>query len=290
MSASEPIVGKLVDAASEGRKADRDALLSAASGHPAIDHAADQYAKRMALKQDAINKIFQPVVKMLGYSKDYFEQDFAGDMAPRLEQIPEGNLQPPKASIAGPAMEALRFSLEEEDLKSLYLSLLTTAADDRISDDAHPSFVEVIKKLSAIEARLFRGVIQHEERAIAIGKVHLRDIEEETPGFSSLSTHHLPNVLGGVEGFNDENAPTYVDNWMRLKLIDVNYGQYVTSEGSYDFMSASPEWADAQDRWREYGKTMELQRGTMSVTAYGARFAKAVGISRVDVGNGSVTT
>jgi len=54
--------------------------------------------------------------------------------------IPPEHVVEPKASIAGPALQALAFSHEEPDLREMYLNLLRASMDARTAKVAHPAF------------------------------------------------------------------------------------------------------------------------------------------------------
>jgi hypothetical protein len=62
----------------------------------------------------------------------------------------------PKLTIAGPAIEAMRFCGQESDLRQLYLNLLATSMDATTAEKAHPGFVEVIRQLTPDEAKIMR--------------------------------------------------------------------------------------------------------------------------------------
>ena len=85
-------------------------------------------------------------------AKEYFTQKFSIEFSDVISDIPEEHLIDPKPSIAGPALQGLAFSIDENELKNLYLQLLKTAVDGRVFEKAHPSFVEVIKQISNLEA------------------------------------------------------------------------------------------------------------------------------------------
>ena len=73
----------------------------------------------------------------------------------KLRDIPEDELITPAIEVAGPAIEALRFTSESSDeLRDMYANLLATAMDRRKAETAHPGFVEIIKQLTPDEARL----------------------------------------------------------------------------------------------------------------------------------------
>ena len=66
-------------------------------------------------------------------------------------------------------MQGLSYTFDEPDLKDLYLNLLTTATDDRRTDDAHPAFADVIKQLTPSEARLLNEILG--QAAVTIARV-----------------------------------------------------------------------------------------------------------------------
>lgn len=65
-------------------------------------------------------------------------------------------LVPPKAIVAGPVLESLRFACGEPTLREMYINLLATAMDIDTASKAHPSFVEIIRQLTPDEAKIVR--------------------------------------------------------------------------------------------------------------------------------------
>jgi demethoxyubiquinone hydroxylase (CLK1/Coq7/Cat5 family) len=134
-------------------------LIEAAKSTPAFKAAADTRARRIAVRQHIMLNLYKPIARMLGVSKAYFDDQFAVDMAAKVDDVPEEHLTQPKASIAAPVMQGLTWSLDEPDLKEMYLNLLATATDDRRTATAHPSFAEIIKQLTAEEAKTLAGLV-----------------------------------------------------------------------------------------------------------------------------------
>jgi hypothetical protein len=130
---------------------DKKQLQELARESPNMKAAAESYARRVAVKQSVLLKLYQPLAKFLGVSRNYFDTQFHSDMADKVANIPDEHLTTPAASVAIPAMQGLSYSVEEPDLKEMYLDLLATATDQRVKDNAHPSFAEIIKQLSPAE-------------------------------------------------------------------------------------------------------------------------------------------
>ncbi len=115
-SASEAVA-----AAREIRRAEQLALVEAAQHTPGFKQAAEIRGRKVAIKEQWGLAIMRPLAGVLGIAKDYFEADFSSDFGRKIEDVPEEHLQTPKASIAGPAMEGIGYSLDEPELKDLYL-------------------------------------------------------------------------------------------------------------------------------------------------------------------------
>ena len=65
-------------------------------------------------------------LKALVWGYEQFEEFFATKVAEKLSQTPPEEIIEPKLHIAGPALEALRFTGHEDSLSNLYANLLAT--------------------------------------------------------------------------------------------------------------------------------------------------------------------
>jgi hypothetical protein len=248
----------------------KDQLRRLAENTPEMQAAAEAYAKRVALKQGIILKLYQPIGRVFGFDRAYFDVQFAKDLAAKTADIPDGDLQSPKAAIAGPALEGLRYSFDEADLKEMYLNLLTTATDRRRSGDAHPAFAEVIRQLSPEEAPILNMALAQESITIARLKEAF-----EGGGFRVLQQHVMP-IASGTPLTPTElpDLPSWADNWARLGLVELTYAQYRRGDDAYDWVKERPEYARLDPP--PNGGTLDFDRGLMLRTAFGGRFARAV--------------
>jgi hypothetical protein len=274
-------VAKVAGKAMQEDPKDRDILRQIAEKSGELEPAARAYAKRLAVKEQIRLKIWQPLGRLVGIQRDYFEFQFAEDMADRLVDVPEEELTTPRGSLAGPALQGLGFTVEEPELRDMYLNLLATASDRRIASSAHPSFSEVIRQLTPEEARALPDVLGNPDLTahpiIEIRRSSMGDDGTPGEGFLALATH----VLAWQE---DDGTPIaaperalWVDNWMRLGLVDVDYSLSLTGKDAYKWAETTPLVVAARG---EYDTPqfirVSYQKGRFRVTDFGQAFGRAV--------------
>lgn len=71
----------------------------------------------------------------------------------KTQEIPEEFLKEPELHIVGPAIEASKYYIESELLREMFANLIASSIDSRKTNITHPSFVEVIKQLSPLDAQ-----------------------------------------------------------------------------------------------------------------------------------------
>lgn len=250
----------------------KEQLRELAHDLPEMRTAAEQYAKRVAIKQRLLLRLYQPLAKWAGVSKSYFETDFGQDMAEKIADIPDENLTSPRPSVAVPAMQGLGYSLDEPDLKEMYLNLLATATDDRTEESAHPSFAEVIRQLSGPEAKLLATLMNGQVRPIV--RIIATNVE-------SKGSNVIFDDVWDIQA--PDGSPTFVaksrlwlNNWVRLGLVSVDYSRHLTRENAYEWVEGRPELAAAKDAITD-GRSVDFDKGIVTPTAFGVEFMSAVG-------------
>lgn len=73
----------------------------------------------------------------------------------RLDKIPEERRKSPEPEIAVPLLQALTYTAQNETLREMYINLLANSMDKEKDKVVHPSFVEIIKQMNALDAKVF---------------------------------------------------------------------------------------------------------------------------------------
>jgi hypothetical protein len=277
-------VEKAVDTATEvirGDPEDRAALRKIGEQSGELDAAAQARARRQAVTQHVLLKVVQPLGRLAGVPKDYFNFKFAVDMANKLKDVPEDQLVEPKGSVAGPAIQGMWFTLDEPQLKEMYLNLLATASDARIRERAHPAFAQLIAELSSVEAHVLGGVLVQTPLPLVELRLKAGPLGEFERGYTVLATHMLDwrqkNDDGSQRQADEPEYALFVDNWIRLGLITVDYLSSLSDKSRYDWANTAPAVIKAREQYdTDSDQRVDIQHGVLRATALGKAFFRTV--------------
>jgi len=254
-------------------------MIKVAGDNPDVKEAGNNLGKSALTITKTINNALLPLAAVnfaFDKARKYFSEKFEQDLSEKAAKIPPEDLVEPKASIAGPTLQGLAFTHEEDNLKDMFLSLLATAMDGRVAPEAHPAFVEIIKQLTSEEAALLRSILKT-EGLIPIVKVGL--VNKDGSTWSTLYTHLL-SLSNSETGDQVENSkcPAMVDNWIRLGLVEVDYTRSIHHDTVYDWIENRPEVVKLKEENKTEEYQVDFAKGIIFKTALGNQFAKAVGL------------
>ena len=261
-------------------------IIKAAGDNPEVKEAAGNLGKTAVTLTRTINNALLPLAAInfaFDKAREYFSGQFQKDLAEKAATIPPENIVEPKASVAGPTLQGLAFTHEEENLKEMYLNLLATAMDNRVSEDAHPAFVEIIKQLNGVEADLIKGLLIGSS-PIAIAQIQANLGVDK--GYNTLLRHVL-NLRNNVTQQPIENPrlPAMIDNWIRLGLAEVAYDKFLSDQNAYSWVEQRPEFIRLRDTQSTNDRTVEFTKGYIARTELGKQFSKAIGLLKTSIPN-----
>ena len=251
-------------------------IMKAAPIYPdAIQPGAKEIGKSLQLLGRAINAALAPLEAFV-WGVEQIREFVHDRVATKLENVPPEDVQRPKAHIAVPALEALRYLGEDPDLSELYANLLATSMDAATTYRAHPAFVEIIKNMSPDEARMMRFVADGNPQALINIKVTLKG------GIAfSIACRHV-SLIGVKAGCQHVGlAANYVDNLVRLGLVEIPEGRRLSSDDAYQEIEEHTTLKEILDELN-VGEThsVELLREKMNLTDFGQQFVQSCVIDK----------
>jgi len=120
--------------------------------------------KTLALIPQTINAALVPLRQWIAEREHNFavtEKLLAG----KLENIDSNKIVTPAPYVAIPALQAISYSMNSEELRDLYANLLAKAMNTDTKDYVHPSFSEIIKQMSPFDATFLQYFVKEKPKA-----------------------------------------------------------------------------------------------------------------------------
>nr|WP_309473566.1 Abi-alpha family protein [Serratia marcescens] len=114
---------------------------------------------------------------------------------------------------------------------------MASSMNKSMEKETHPAFVEIIKQLSADEVPILNLYIKHSLNAAIVNITS----KSENGGVRTLY-RNLLNLYKGDEVHVDSKISSYVDNWIRLGLVGVNYEKSLRGDDVYNSFIERPDF------------------------------------------------
>lgn len=161
--------------------------------------------------------------------------EFRNELVVEVNAIAPENIQEPKTSLVGPALEASKFYMDEGEIRQMFARLIATSMDKSRSHKAHHAFVEIIKMLSPLDAKNLYYLYTLKDETICNSRIVLDD----KGGFKFVARHVW---LGNPKNPSQELQQVSIENLIRLGLVTVSYETYFTDENTYQHHKAHADY------------------------------------------------
>lgn len=137
----------------------------------------------------------------------------------KLEAIPQERLIDPPMRIAGPAIEASKYFIEENECCEMFSQLLASACDLETTTSVHPSFPMIIQQLSPTDAKFLKlFTVYSTYPVIKVKEIH-------SDGKITPYRHLLFDFKGTTESYKGSRElmlTEVVENLIRLGIVILN--------------------------------------------------------------------
>lgn len=185
---------------------------------PAAQTAGDELAETTRTVLGFVNTVLTPVWALNQFNTKLREW-VAVALAPKVARIPPERRQPPLLHVVGPALEGMKYAQDDDNLKQLYAQLIASSMDKDCADKVHPSFAEIIKQMSPMEAVMMRHFVSR--TGYPLVSVYARSRETL---FFTPKVYDFTALIDTVFGGDDRSYKVSSSNLRRLGLLDIpNY-------------------------------------------------------------------
>ena len=189
--------------------------------------AVSEVGKCLEVPFQFLNNVILYPLKKTSIEFKYRLETLESDLKNKVAKIPQEHLQKSPLNILGPTIEGMKYTIDEEDIRECFLNLLSSSMDKRTAMRFHTSYPEIIKQLEPDEARIldYLNIIRREIPVIDIKS-------QEGQGYHTVIKNYSKiNWLESV--INKENLNSYFDNLIRLNLIEISDGKWLSDDKLY---------------------------------------------------------
>ena len=250
-----------------------DAVRGIAEAIPIYDDllkpAVQVVGKGLQTVAKTINIALAPI-SMLVWGYEKIQEYILPALEERLKNKPHDSIITPDPTIAGPALEALRFAGHKEDLRELYANLLASSMDSSTAVNAHPSFVEILKQLSPDEAKILKLFSSK-------ANYPLIDVKAKRPtgGYNTYLRNFT--LLADTANCSYPNLScSYIENLARLGLAEIKNGEHLVNDDLYEPLRKHPIIITLVDFIKNAAnQEVDYGKGIYVVTSLGYQFYNA---------------
>jgi hypothetical protein len=200
-------------------------------------------------------------------------------VAEKLQGAPEEQIVPPDPRIVVPAIQALIYSMHDESIREMFATLLASNINAHLKGRTHPAFVEMIKELTPIDARLL-ALLHSQSQVMFRGRLRTakkwRDYGDLAFSFALDDAHPIA-IARSVDNLCrlrlTELRTTETPRLSRLKGIEEIEGQLRDALGRTLSDFKTDPVALEKDEMDET-TTVEIVKLGIFVTAFGSAFCQ----------------
>lgn len=175
--------------------------------------------------------VFSPILKY-EVKKEAEIEAYKQTIINEISKIPEEKLVEPPLNIVGPALEASKYYIDSDEIKSMFAKLIASSMNIDSKDFTHPSFIEIIKQLSPLDAQNLNIFFNHRKLPI---------VEYFFANGQGGRALYKTNVFLDNSSCNDiDLISTSITNLNRLGIIKTDYNSYFNDNRWYKAFEEHP--------------------------------------------------
>ena len=151
-------------------------------------------------------------------------------MTQAIDQIPESNKVEPSLQVVSQALECSKYCVSSEELRKLFVNLISGSINSDYEPYVHPSFAEIIKQMSSIDAQLLREFPTTESGTAPTVDYVIENLRSHT-----CQTKLKNIIITRLTDCDIDQVSKGVSSLHRLGLISINKELSHADKSLYDF-------------------------------------------------------
>ena len=232
--------------------------------------AIDETGKALETIGQAVNSALLPVRGMIWGAekiKDWLNEC----VTKKLEHVPVNKIIPPNPHIVGPAIEALKFTAQEEELREMFANLIANSINSDTSDNTHPSFVDIIKSMNRNDAVLLRELANNSPSALI--DIGINEVKENTVRYAARNVSLLGKDQTGEQPWSSIHS---IENLERMGLCSLIKSSELSNKEAYKEIE-NREYTKRiiEEHTSKSDLVKHIDKGAVEITQFGKMFVSS---------------
>lgn len=220
-----------------------------------------------------VKALLSPLRGML-WGWERIEELVENEVKKRLDKIPENKRKSPDPEIAVPLLQALTYTAQNETLRDMYVNLLANSMNTDKNNVIHPSFVEIIKQMNSLDAKVFdKLAITDYYQKILNAKIMVK-------GQGKFFVNVTPEWYIGwtIDGYSEFDVSASMIRLSKFGLIELMFDRTAGKDG-YEEIRQTQFLQSILNKLQMANPSQELEIGgtesIVYVNEYGMQFKNA---------------
>lgn len=201
--------------------------------------------------------------KELQYSQEF--KKFKEEFLKEADSVPEERRVAPDFRIAAQILEDSIYCLNIDELREMFVKLLGKTVDKEAQDLLHPSYPDIIKQMSSLDAKLLM-VLKRNPRIPIVNYISKR---KGNTGFRMIQRDVVLSEEIQADEFHIAMSISALRRW---GIISVNNGEWFTDDSQYGIFRQSEFFSSITKEHAQYNESVEIQKGICELTSFGHAF------------------
>ena len=188
---------------------------------------------------------------------------YKAELEQAISNIPPENLTEPSIQITAQALENSKYCIEEPELRHMFASLITNTMNIDYQRLVHPSFAEIIKQMSPLDAQIL-SIFKKSPFELPICE-YCRLTK------SNNYVLLVPNVFMELSTDNCFTQAISISSLDRLGLVSVDMISQLADDFIYNKFKSHPLYLEYQN---QYPNKVVIRKGIVKPTLLGSSFLK----------------
>lgn len=189
---------------------------------------------------------------------------FREQLESSIKQIPPEKAVEPSTQTTAQALENSKYCIDEENLREMFIALISNSMNADYQKYIHPSFAEILKQMSPLDAKIIRVFRNSDADGLPICQ-YIIDTDE---GTTTLFEHAFLNYPQQ----DLLECSLSISSLIRLGLLENSYTSFLVTENIYNPFKEHSLFKKLQKEHPT--QTVTIQKGHVWVTPLGSSFIR----------------